>query len=138
MNSSERRMIFELKAPASPLSAAITTISRRGPDRRASSGCASGPALAARWPRSSVILLAYGRAARTRSCARRSFAAATSFIARVIFWVDWTERIRRWMSRSVAMRRDLRRLDALRRGELRLGVGDRFRQRFARGVRQLL
>jgi len=103
MNSSERRMMFELKAPASPLSAAITTSSRRGPDRRASSGCASGPALAARWPRSSVILLAYGRAARTRSCARRSFAAATSFIARVIFWVDWTERMRRWMSRRVAI-----------------------------------
>jgi hypothetical protein len=30
-------------------------------------------------------------------------AAATSFMARVIFWVDWTERIRRRMSRSVAM-----------------------------------
>jgi len=29
-------------------------------------------------------------------------AAATSFMARVIFCVDWTERIRRWMSRSVA------------------------------------
>ena len=38
-----------------------------------------------------------------RSWARRSFAAATSFMARVIFWVDSTERIRRWMSRSVAM-----------------------------------
>jgi hypothetical protein len=30
-----------------------------------------------------------------RSCARRSFAAATSFMARVIFCVDWTDRIRR-------------------------------------------
>src|SRR5206468_2314391 len=73
-----------------------------------------------------------------RSCARRSFAAATSFIARVIFCVDWTERIRRWMSRSVAMRPDLRGLDALRRGELRLGFGHRRRQRIARRVRELL
>jgi hypothetical protein len=30
-------------------------------------------------------------------------AAATSFIARVIFCVDWTERIRRRMSWSVAI-----------------------------------
>src|SRR6202035_389132 len=38
-----------------------------------------------------------------RSWARRSLAAATSFMARVIFWVDSTERMRRRMSRSVAM-----------------------------------
>ena len=50
-------------------------------------------------------MLAYGRAAMIRSCARRSFAAATSFMARVIFCVDSTERIRRRMSRSVAIGR---------------------------------
>jgi hypothetical protein len=49
----------------------------------------------ARLPSSSAILPAYGRAAMMRSCARRSLAAATSFMARVIFCVDWTERIRR-------------------------------------------
>jgi len=37
-----------------------------------------------------------------RSWARRSFAAATSFMARVIFCVLCTLRIRRWMSLSVA------------------------------------
>src|SRR5438093_12632947 len=73
-----------------------------------------------------------------RSWARRSFAAATSFIARVIFCVDWTERIRRWMSRSVAMRPDLRHLDTLRRGELRLGLLDGRRQCVARRVGELL
>src|SRR5579863_6039847 len=37
------------------------------------------------------------------SCARRSRAAATNFIARVICWVFFTERMRRRKSRSVAM-----------------------------------
>src|SRR5258708_18934305 len=39
------------------------------------------------------------------SCARRKRAAATNFIARVICWVFFTERIRRRKSRSVAMLR---------------------------------
>src|SRR5256712_2550690 len=73
-----------------------------------------------------------------RSWARRSFAAATSFIARVIFCVDWTERIRRWMSRRVGIAGTLRRLDALGGAELHLGVGDRLRQRVAQRVRDLL
>jgi hypothetical protein len=37
------------------------------------------------------------------SCARRSRAAATNFIARVICWVFFTERMRRRKSRSVAI-----------------------------------
>jgi hypothetical protein len=37
---------------------------------------------------------AYGRDASAASVARRSFAAATIFIALVIFWVDLTELIR--------------------------------------------
>src|SRR6202158_1007731 len=47
--------------------------------------------------------LAYGRAAIAASCARRSRAAATNFIARVICWVFLTERMRRRKSRSVAI-----------------------------------
>src|SRR5438876_2780298 len=53
--------------------------------------------------------LAYGRAAMAASWARRSRAAATNFIARVICWVFFTERMRRRKSRSVAMGRLLRR-----------------------------
>jgi hypothetical protein len=41
------------------------------------------------------ISCAYGLAANTPSCARRSFAAATNFIARVICCVFFTERTRR-------------------------------------------
>ena len=61
------------------------------------------PACSTRLPRSSFIFFAYGRASRMRSWARRNFDAATSFMALVIFWVDWTDLIRRWMSRRVAM-----------------------------------
>src|SRR5881396_3794984 len=75
-----------------------------------------------------------------RSCARRSLAAATSFMARVIFWVDSTERIRRRMSRSVAMtaRRLSGGLDAPAHLELRLGVVDGLGQRLAELVAELL
>ena len=47
---------------------------------------------------SSSMRSAYGRIASIRACARRSFAAATSSIARVILRVFRTERIRRLMS----------------------------------------
>ena len=47
---------------------------------------------------SSCMRSAYGRIASIRVWARRSFAAATSSIARVIFRVFWTERTRRLMS----------------------------------------
>src|SRR5580700_7912366 len=46
---------------------------------------------------------AYGRAASAASCARLSRAAATNFIARVICWLLFTERMRRRKSRSVAI-----------------------------------
>jgi hypothetical protein len=49
--------------------------------------------------------LAYGRAASAASCARRNRAAETNFMARVICWVFFTERMRRRKSRSVAMSR---------------------------------
>src|SRR5579864_3243334 len=48
---------------------------------------------------------AYGRAASTRSCARRSLAAETIFMALVICCVFLTERIRRRMSIRLGMRR---------------------------------
>src|SRR5256885_318859 len=70
-----------------------------------------------------------------RSWARRSLAAATSFMARVIFCVDWTERIRRWMSRRVAM---LGGLDPLGRHELGLGLVDGLGERLAQRVADLL
>src|SRR6187401_22097 len=46
---------------------------------------------------------AYGRVATTFSCARRSFDAATIFIAFVICCVDFTARMRRRMSMSDAI-----------------------------------
>src|SRR6478752_4619236 len=74
-----------------------------------------------------------------RSWARRSLAAATSFMARVIFWVDSTERIRRRMSRRVAMALPLSGgLNAPRGQELRLRRVDRAPERGAQVVGQLL
>src|SRR2546427_2904800 len=135
-------MTLELNAPASPLSAVMITIWRRGPSRCSRSGCCAPSlpdAALTRFPSSSPILAAYGRAARIRSWARRSFAAATSFIARVIFWVDSTDRIRRRMSRRVAMRAGpLRGLDALGGHELRLRVVHGLREALAQRVRDLL
>ena len=45
---------------------------------------------------------AYGRAALMESCARRNFAAATIFIACVIFAVERTPAMRRLISRNVS------------------------------------
>jgi hypothetical protein len=45
---------------------------------------------------------AYGRDASTRCWARTILDEAISSIARVIFFVDWTERIRRRTMRSLA------------------------------------
>src|SRR5205809_171687 len=142
MKSSAGRTMFALNAPASPRSAVMITTWRRGPARWTRSGCGASswaPALDTRFPSSSAIFPAYGRAARIRSCARRSFAAATSFIARVIFCVDSTDRIRRRMSRRVAMRAGpLRGLDALGGHELRLCVVHGLREALAQRVRDLL
>src|SRR5436305_8279232 len=76
--------------------------------RRWSSGCAAASSvwLAARAAfcsmRSSMV--AYGRAANTRSCARRSLAAETIFMALVICCVFLTERMRRRISIRLGMR----------------------------------
>jgi hypothetical protein len=49
-----------------------------------------------------VSCSAYGRAAETRCWALRIREAAISSMARVIFMVDWTERMRRRIVRSLA------------------------------------
>src|SRR3954464_7560979 len=49
-----------------------------------------------------AIICAYGRAVTARSCARRSFAAETIFMALVICRVFFTLRMRRRMSRMFA------------------------------------
>src|SRR5262252_3578546 len=93
----------------------------------------------------------------SRSWARRNLAAATSFMARVIFWVDSTERIRRRISLSVGMNRSSslpahrkprsspraflppsRGLDPSAHRELGLGLVHRLRQSLAQIVGQLL
>src|SRR5690242_18899795 len=105
---------FELKAPAKPLSAVTSTSSTRRSWRCASRGfeatrssLAAAPATLPRTCRSSA---AYGRAAITRSCALRSLAADTIFMAFVICCVFLTLRIRRRMSIRLGMgaRRHLR------------------------------
>src|SRR5512142_1878454 len=91
-------MMFVLKLPQSPLSAVTTITSVRLAgvgSRSASSGCADGSTRVARLARTRCICCAYGRALIIRSCARRSFDAATIFIALVICCVFLTARIRR-------------------------------------------
>ena len=98
-----RRSRFELKLPHNPLSA-VTTNSNVGPSGRASggvsNGCSSGSTRVARLLSVLSMSRANGRAPTMRSCARRSFDAATVFIALVICCVDDTARMRRRMSMS--------------------------------------
>src|SRR5690348_13564674 len=138
---------LELNAPASPLSAVIRTSSMRLSARCASKGFeptrSSVAAAAATLPSTCRKSEAYGRAAITRSCARRSLAAETIFMALVICCVFLTERMRRRISIRLGMcryRRHLRheaRLELLdQRGHLaaqfvvqRLLLGDPFEHR---------
>src|SRR5262249_28117225 len=78
----------------SPRSLVRTSRSTRSSGRRARSGCASGPTPAATAANISVSFAAYGRARSAASCARRSFAAATIFIALVICCVERTVALR--------------------------------------------
>ena len=64
-----------------------------GTARSSSSGCADGSTRDARLFSTRSICVANGRACWMRSCARRSFDAATIFIALVICCVDLTARI---------------------------------------------
>src|SRR5262245_43886780 len=83
-------MTLELNAPASPRSLVITTIAARRAGRSSNSGCASLPATPDSSDTTRASAAEYGRAAMIASCARRSLAAATSFIARVILRVFLT------------------------------------------------
>src|SRR5258706_12984434 len=99
-------MTLVLKLPHSPLSA-VTTItsvlpSGRG-SRTVSNGWIDGSTRDATLLSTRCICTAYGRAFRMRSCARRSFDAATIFMAFVICWGFFTERIRRRRSMSDGM-----------------------------------
>src|SRR5580700_1763725 len=101
-------MRLVLNAPARPLSAVTNISSARFSGRCASRGLAdtrSSPAPAAA---TLAITLrnaaAYGRALITRSCARRSLAAETIFMALVICCVFLTERMRRRISIKLGMR----------------------------------
>src|SRR6185436_2350989 len=89
--------MFELKPPARPRSE-VQTISRWywSEPVPASSFGLSGPivTLETMLETTAAMRSAKGRAASAAVCARRSFAAATIFIALVIFWVDLTEVIR--------------------------------------------
>src|SRR5205823_10285163 len=69
----------------------------------ASNGWIVGSTRAATLLSTRCICTAYGRAFMMRSCARRSFDAATIFMALVICWVFFTERIRRRRSMSDGM-----------------------------------
>src|SRR5690348_15014660 len=105
---------LELNAPASPLSAVIRTSSMRLSARCASKGFeptrSSVAAAAATLPSTCRNSEAYGRAAITRSCARRSLAAETIFMALVICCVFLTLRMRRRMSIRLGMGARRRRL----------------------------
>ena len=100
------RMIWLLKAPASPRS---PVTSRRARRSRVSCSLSSGiraaslPAASAAWRVIRAIASAYGRSAVMRCSARRRRAAATISIARVIFWMFFTEAILFLTSRWDAM-----------------------------------
>ena len=110
MNWNAVLVMFALNAPANPLSPLITTSSTRFSGRVANSGCRRLPVSSSkistrRVSDSStlVIIFAYGRAASARSCARRSFAAETIFMALVICRVFFTLRMRRRRSSTFAI-----------------------------------
>src|SRR5918998_4155307 len=75
---------------------------RVGFSRSTSSGLSKVPAALASAESTLVISCAYGRDASTRAWARAIREVAMSSIALVIFFVDWTERIRRRRSLSCA------------------------------------
>src|SRR5215469_13376670 len=102
-NSLALRKILVLNAPANPRSPVKTKARTLSSGRRASNGCC-GSVIRLIVERSTrTNSFAYGRAARAASCARRNRAAATNFMARVICWVFFTERMRRRKSRSVGI-----------------------------------
>src|SRR6266545_3429165 len=96
MSCSAVRIALALYAPHSPRSLVMTsTPARRTGSRGTNSGWSSVVALDARAVSTWVIASAYGREAATRSWALAIRLVATSSCALVIFFVDFTERIRR-------------------------------------------
>ena len=91
------RMTCELKAPASPRSPVTSsTATALTGSCSAKSGTRMASALlaaCAAWRVMRLIALAYGRSAAMRCSARRRRAAATISMARVIFWMFFTEEI---------------------------------------------
>ena len=79
-----------------------STPARAGVSRSSSSGWTIDPVCRATSSIAAVSRSAYGRASITRCWAFTIRDAAMSSIARVIFIVDWTERIRRRTTRSCA------------------------------------
>ena len=99
-------MICELNEPASPRSPVISRTATFSVFSRSwSTGRfrASAPAASATFRVIRRRLDAYGRSASMRCSARRSLAAATISIARVIFWTFLTEAIRPLTSLRVAI-----------------------------------
>src|ERR1700682_5327047 len=91
-------MMLVLKLPHRPLSALtmITSVLLSGPSGRCSSiGWIDAPTRNATLASTRCSWTARGRALMIRSCARRSFDAATIFIALVICCVFFTARMRR-------------------------------------------
>src|SRR3984893_1920957 len=96
-------MMLVLKLPQRPLSALtmITSVLLSAPrDRFSSSGWSDASTRTATLASTRCICTANGRAFMIRSCARRSFDAATIFIALVICCVFFTARMRRRRSIS--------------------------------------
>src|SRR5947199_6531383 len=94
-NSPALRKILALNAPQRPRSLVTTRTSMLRAARFCNSGWAARFTRRLRSAMTSRILCPYGLAARMRSCARLSLAAATIFMALVIFWVFLTEPILR-------------------------------------------
>src|SRR3990172_5203747 len=78
------------KPPAKPRSEEIIIKPTRLMARSCRYGCLYSGCAFARWPITLRIFAAYGRAARTRSCALRILLVATISMARVIFCVLFT------------------------------------------------
>ena len=94
------RVMAALKAPARPRSLVITTSSTRLTGRASSSGAPSRRPARHRAGSTSTVLSAWGRSSVMRCWARQTRAAATIFMARVIFWVFFTDAMRRRMTFS--------------------------------------
>jgi hypothetical protein len=93
-NRSTALTTLALNAPAWPRSLVTTTIAALTSGRSSNSLCESLPATADSSLTTLASAVEYGRAAISASCARRSFAVDTSFIARVILRVFLTLVIR--------------------------------------------